>query len=170
MAGTPGVVFLAGQTLRQGGPAATIDGQVITNGLNGVSVIQPTASAELASATNSAETLLVIDGTTYTATPVSGESGVYVLQGQTLSVGGSAVTVAGHMITEGSNGISVVSSTSPSLDAKSKSPSSTEVSGASATEESASTSSEESSASVQSYRSGYDVMSIGILFAMFMSL
>jgi hypothetical protein len=169
MVGQPDVVLLAGQTLRQGGPAVTIDGQVITNGLNGVSVIKSTASASLASATSFAETLLVIDGTTHTATPVSGKSGVVVLQGHTLSVGGSAVTVAGHVITEGSNGISVVSSTSPSSDAKSKSPSST-VSGAPATEESASTSSEESSASVQSHKSGYDVMSIVILFAIFMSL
>jgi hypothetical protein len=170
MAGQPDAVLLAGQTLRKGGAAVTIDGQVVTNGPNGISTVKPDAPATTTSAANFDENLLIIDGTTYTATPLSGKSGVVVIQGQTISVGGPAVTVAGHMITEGSNEISVITSTSPSSDAESKSPSSTEVSGASATEESASTSSEESSAFVQSCSSGYDVMSIVILFAMFMSL
>jgi hypothetical protein len=170
MAGQPDAVLLAGQTLRKGGAAVTIDGQVVTNGPNGISTVKPDAPATTTSAANLDENLLVIDGTTYTATPLSGKSGIVVIQGQTISVGGPAVTVAGHMITEGSNGISVITSTSPSSDAESKSPSSTEVSGASATEESASTSFEESSAFVERYSSGYDVMSIVILFAMFMSL
>jgi hypothetical protein len=170
MAGQPDAVLLAGQTLRKGGAAVTIDGQVVTNGPNGISTVKPDAPATTTSAANFDENLLIIDGTTYTATPLSGKSGVVVIQGQTISVGGPVVTVAGHMITEGSNEISVITSTSPSSDAESKSPSSTEVSGASATEESASTSSEESSAFVQSCSSGYDVMSIVILFAMFMSL
>jgi len=170
ISGQPGAVLLAGKTLRQGGTAVTVDGQTITNGPNGISVIEPTASATVTPATNLAETTLVIDGTTYTATPVPGKSGVVMLQGQTLSVGGPAVTVSGHLITEGSNGISVVGSTSMSSDAKSKSPSSTEVPESSKTEDSESTPSEESSASVRSYGIGKSILSFAILFAVFMSL
>jgi hypothetical protein len=170
ISGQPGAVLLAGQTLRQGGTAVKIDGQVITNGPNGISVIKPTASATVTPAANLVETTLVIDGTTYTATSVPGKSGVVVLHGQTLSVGGPAVTVSGHLITEGSNGISVVGSTSMPSGAKSKSPSSTEVPESSTTEDSESTPSKESSASVRSYGSGKIVLSFAMLFAMFMSL
>jgi hypothetical protein len=168
--GQPDAVLLAGQTLRQGGTAVTIDGQVITNGPNGISVIKPTASATVTPATNLAKNMLVIDGTTYTATSVPGKSSVVVLQGQTLSVGGPAVTVDGHLITGGSNGISLVGSTSMSSGAKSKSPSSTEVPESSTTEDSESTPSEESSASVRGYGMGKSILSFAILFAMFMSL
>ena len=166
--GQPGAVLLAGQTLRQGGTAVTIDGQVVTNGLNGITVIKPTPSATVTSTKDEADVL--IDGTTYTAMPVLGKSGVVVLQGQTLSVGGPAVTVAGHLITEGSNGIALVSSTSPSSDAKSKAPSSTEVSESSIGKDSESSPSEESSASGRRYGSEEIVLSLAILFAMFMSL
>jgi hypothetical protein len=170
MAGQPHVAFLAGQTLREGGSAVTIDGQVITNGPDGVSIVKPTAPATVPSATLSAEDSLVIDGTTYTATPVSGKSGVVVLQGQFLSVGGPAVTIAGHSITEGSNGLSVVGSTSMSSDAKSKSPSSTKASESPANTDSESTPSEESSTSIRNYGSGNNAMGLIILFVMFMSL
>ena len=170
MAGQPHVAFLAGQTLPEGGAAVTIDGQVITNGPNGVSLVKPTASATVSSATHSAGNLLVIDGTTYTATPVSGKFGVVMLQGQTLSVGGPAVTVAGHLITEGSSGISAVGSTSSPSDAKSKSPSSTESSQIAATTDTESTPSEASSASARSYRSGNSVLGFFITIVMFMSL
>lgn len=170
MAGQPHIAFLAGQTLQEGGAAVTIDGQVITNGANGVSLVKPTASATVASTTHSPESLLVIDGTTYTATPVSGKSGVVVLQGQTLSVGGPAVIAAGHLITEGSNGISVVKSTSKSSDATSGSPRSTEISGSSATTDTESTPSEESSASVRSYGSGKNALSFVVLFVILISL
>lgn len=170
MSGQPDVVLLAGQTLREGGPAVTIDGQVITNGPNGISIVKPTAPATITSATNLADNVLVIDDTTYTATPVPGKSGVVVLEGKTLSVGGPAVTIAGHLITEGSNGISVVGPTSMSSGPASEQPSSTEVSESSTTTDSESTSSEESSASVRNYGSGKNVLSFGVLFVVFMSL
>lgn len=170
MAGQPHVAFLAGQTLREGEAAVTIDGQVITNGPNGVSLVEPTAPATVASATHSPESLLIIDGTTYTATPVSGKSGVVVLQGQTLSVGGPAVTIASQLITEGSNGISVVGSTSLSSDAKTKSPSSTEVSESSTTTDSELRPSDETSASVRSCGNGKNALSFAIVFVMFMSI
>ena len=170
MAGQPHVAFLTGQTLREGGAAVTINGKVITNGANGVSLVKPTAPPTVVSATYPAENLLVIDGVTYTATPVSGKTGVVVLQGQTLSVGGPAITVAGHLITEGSSGISVVGSASSSSNAKSKSPSTTESSQISATTDTESTPSEASSASVRSCRSGNSVLGLFIIIVMFMNL
>lgn len=170
MAGQPHVAFLAGQTLWEGGSAVTIDGQVITNGPDGVSIVKPTAPATVPSATLSAEDSLVIDGAIYTATPVSGKSGVVVLQGQTLSVGRPAVTIAGHSITEGSNGLSVVGFTSMSSDAKSKPPSSTKASESPANTDSESTPSEESSTSIRNYGSGNNAMGLIILLVMFMSL
>jgi len=170
MAGQPDAVLLADQILLVGGTAATINGQVITNGPNGLSIVKPTASATVISATNLAGTLLIIDGTTYTATPIPGKSGAVVLQGQTLFIGGPAVTIANHLITEASNGISVVGSTSLSSNITSKSPSSTEVSQSSTRQESASTPSEESSASVRSHGGGSHVLSFVILLVMFMGL
>lgn len=170
MAGQPDVVLLAGQTLREGGPAVTIDNQVITNGPNGISIVKSTAPATITSVTNLAENVLVIDGTTYTATPVPGKSGVAVLEGKTLSVGGPAITIAGHLITEGSNGISIVGSTSMSSGPTSEQPSSTEASESSATTDNDSTSSEESSASIRNDGSGKNLLSFGVLFVVFMSL
>jgi hypothetical protein len=170
VAGQPGVVLLDGQTLSRGGVAATVDGQMITNGPNGLSIIKPTASAAVTSATNLAENLLVIDGITYTATPVSGKPGVVVLQSHTLSVGGTAVMIADRLVTEGSNGISIVGSTSLSSDATSATPSSAEVAESSETQQGASTPSEESSATAVNCRIGGNILSFMVLFVMFMSL
>jgi hypothetical protein len=102
----PGAVLLAGYTLSQGGPAATINAQVVTYGSHGVSVVASTGSGT-ALVTRS---VVTIDATAYTATPVQGHSGVVVLHGQTLSVGGSDVNIAGHSVTAGPNGISLVDS------------------------------------------------------------
>jgi len=109
-------VIIAGHTLSKGGPAATIDGEVVTYGPNGISVVN---SAEMVTATPTGDhvaSVVVIDGITYTASPVPGSSGKVVLDGQTLSIGGSGVTIDDHLVTKGSGGISVVVSTSRTTD------------------------------------------------------
>jgi len=163
----PNALLFAGQTLREGGTAATINGQVLTNGPNGISFVKPTASAK--SAAHLAETVIIIDGTAYTVTPVAGASGAVVLQGHTLYIGGSDMTIADHLITKGSNGISVASATSSSSAATSESPSSTEVSDSSTTQQSSSVPSDESAASVLSYGLGMNALSLVVLFAIAMS-
>jgi hypothetical protein len=154
-------VLIAGQTLSNGGPAATIHGQVITKGSNGISVIDPTEPATGSSSHGRAESVVTIDGTAYTAVPVPGRSGAVVLQGQTLPIGGSAVTVSGHLFTEGLSGIAVASSTSSPSDGASGSIASKHIAGSSATEQSPSETSDESSAS--SLRHGLAVMLVGVI-------
>jgi hypothetical protein len=139
-------VLVAGQTFSKGGPAATIHGQVITMGLNGISV-DPTEPATGSSSHNQASSVVTIDGTVYTAVPIPGRSGAVVLQGQTLSIGGSAVTVADHLVTEGSNGISVAISTSSPSISDSRSVASKNIAGSSTAQQSPTASSDQSSAS-----------------------
>jgi hypothetical protein len=140
-------VLIAGQTLSNGGPAATIHGQVITKGLHGISVVDPTEPVTGSSSHDQAESVVTIDGTAYTAVPVPGRSDAVVLQGQTLSIGGSARTVAGHLFTEGSNGISIATSTSSSSDGMPESLASKNVADSSTAQQSPTASSEGSSAS-----------------------
>lgn len=109
-------VLIAGHTLSKGGPAATIDGQVVTYGPNGISVVNSAAMVTATPTGDHVASVVVIDGITYTASPVPGSSGIVVLDGQTLSIGGSGVTIDGHLVTKGSGGISVVGSTSRTTD------------------------------------------------------
>lgn len=124
--GDSNAVLLAGQTLSIGGTAVSIDGQVVTNGPNGISIVDPTAVAS--SEWLGTESVLTIDGTAYTATLVPGHSGAVVLQGHTLSVGGPAVTIADQLVTKGSDGISVTDVTSLTSVATSELPLPTNVS------------------------------------------
>jgi hypothetical protein len=154
-------VLIDGQTLSNGGPAAIIHGQVITKGSNGISVIDPGSSSH-----DQAETVVTIDGIAYIAVPVSGHSGAVVLQGQTFSIGGSARTIAGHLVTEGSSGISVASSMSSPSDGTSASIASKNVAESSTTEQSPTASSEESSAS--DFKHGLTVMLLGLIVPLLM--
>jgi hypothetical protein len=156
-------VLIAGQTLSNGGPAATVHGQVITKGSNGISVVDPTTGS---SSHGQAGSVVTIDGTAYTAVPVPGRSGAVVLQGQTLSIGGSAVTVSGHLFTEGSSRIAVASSTSSPSDGTSRSIASKNIAGSSATEQSPTASSEESSA--LNRRHGLAVTLLGAMVSLLM--
>lgn len=114
--GLSDAVLLAGHTLSRGGPAATIDSEVISYGSHGISVVASAGSATATPTYDPVESIITIDGTAYTATPVQGRSGVVVLDGQTLSVGGSGVTIASHLVTKGSNGISLVDGTMSASD------------------------------------------------------
>jgi hypothetical protein len=112
MAGQFDMVLLAGQKLVLGSAAATIHGQVVTNGTNGVSTVDPIASATSTAESNNAQTVFKTNGTAYTVTLVWGRSGAVAPQDHTLSVGGSAVTIADNLITKGSDGRSVADATS----------------------------------------------------------
>lgn len=146
--------LLAGQTLLKDGTAATIEGQLVTNGPNGISIVDPTASATATSEANNVGSVFTIDGIAYTATPVAGNSDAVVLQGHTLSVGGPGVTFAHHVITKASSGILVTETTSSAADATSEGPSSTETLGSFTIQESSSTPTEESRASKVEYGFG----------------
>lgn len=103
----PEAVLLAGHTLSQGGSAATINAQVLTYGPHGVSVVGSTEPGPAPPT----QSVVTIDGTAFTATPAQRLSGVVVLHGQTLSVGGPDVNIAGQFVTAGSDGISLVDAT-----------------------------------------------------------
>ena len=103
--GQPIVIF--GTTLSDGSPAATIDGQQVSVGPDGIQVgdsdIPFTAHASEPSAVFS------IGGHTYTAGP--GQP--VVIDGTTVSPGGSLVTIDGQPVSLGSNGVVVGTSTIP---------------------------------------------------------
>ena len=100
-------IRLAGLTLSRGGPAVNIDNEVVTYGSRGLSVISSTGIATATPTHDPADSVVTIGGTAYTAEPVQGRSGVVVLGGQTLSIGGSKVDIASHFVTKGPSGISL---------------------------------------------------------------
>jgi hypothetical protein len=170
MAGQSDAVLIAGQTLSNGGPAATIHGQIITKGLNRISVIAPTESATRFPSHDQAGSVITIDGTVYTAAPISGRSGAVILQGQTLSIGGSAVTVANHLITKGSSGISIVGSPSSPLDGTPGSIASKNIAESSTAQQSPTASSEESSGSNLKHGLTFILLGVMVPLLMFVDL
>lgn len=137
----PSDAVIAGNTLSRGGPAATIHGQVITKGSDGVSVVDSRASPTTDAAVHGLDSVVIIDGTAYTATPVSGKSGAVALKGETLSIGGPGATIAGHYITQGRGGISIVDPTSSASSSISTSSASGSISGSTASSSSSGSSS-----------------------------
>lgn len=141
MADQSDAVMIAGHTLSRGGPAATIHGQVINKGSDGVSVADSRASPTTDAAVHGLDSVVIIDGTAYTATPVSGKSGAVALKGETLSIGGPGATIAGHYITQGRGGISIVDPTSSASSSTSTSSVSSSISGSTASSSSSGSSS-----------------------------
>ncbi|KAK3629541.1 hypothetical protein LTR56_017970 [Elasticomyces elasticus] len=103
-------VIVDRSTLTENGTPATIAGHTLTFGPSGIAVdgtrteplslITPPPSLQ-------PEEMFVENGPTYTATPVFGWPGVYVVDGRTVSVGGQAVTVDGLMLSAQSDGLVV---------------------------------------------------------------
>ncbi|KAK3663988.1 hypothetical protein LTR22_005208 [Elasticomyces elasticus] len=101
------VVEVAGTTLSVGGSAATISGQVVSAASNGVVVGSQTvaySAGELPSA------VFTASGSAFTAVEGS-DSGVVVVDGTTLSVGGPAQTIDGVVLSAATNGVVVGGST-----------------------------------------------------------
>lgn len=97
-----------GQTLQVNGPAVTFENQVVSAGATGLVVgtgavasFVPVAGAEQVSATT-----FTADGKVYTA---QSSSNAFIVNGQTLSPAGPAVTVGGQIISADPTGIAIVS-------------------------------------------------------------
>ncbi|KAK4555921.1 hypothetical protein LTR86_007141 [Recurvomyces mirabilis] len=102
-------VIISGSTLVSGGAPLTVSGHTLTYGSNGV-VVDGTQTDPISTfPTGIAATPVVFTehGQVFTATPVPGRPGVYIVDGQTISVGGSQVTVDGLTFTAQSSGLVV---------------------------------------------------------------
>ena len=104
-AGEDQPVVIDGTTLSPGGPGATINGQPVSLGPDGVQVGQ----GHVPFTTNGAEpsAVFTVGGQTYTA----GEDQPVIIDGTTLSQGGSGATISGQVVSVGSDGIIVGTST-----------------------------------------------------------
>lgn len=104
---SPGTVVLGpGTTLSVGGPATTINGQVVSAAPVGVQVGSSTAAISALPSAASSGAIITAGSQTLTAAQLS--SGTVVLgPGTTLSVGGPAATINGQVISVASNGVQV---------------------------------------------------------------
>ena len=112
--GALGTVTFDGVTLTPG-QVATVSGSVISDASTGVVVGSSTyAFTSIAGAVQTnAVAKFTISGVAYTASMVPGSSGAAIVDGTTLSVGGSPVTINGQVVSEGLSGIIVGTSNYP---------------------------------------------------------
>ncbi|KAK6398064.1 hypothetical protein LTR65_003144 [Meristemomyces frigidus] len=105
--GQSGEAVVGGSTLSDGGPAAIIEGQTVSEGSGGLVVgVSTTVSLpQITSVAAASGVLIMLGGSKVTATPVPGKTGEVVLDGTTLSVGGPAYTVSGEVVSEASDGL-----------------------------------------------------------------
>ncbi|KAL9077053.1 MAG: hypothetical protein Q9157_003501 [Trypethelium eluteriae] len=107
--GHSGIVVIGSQTLSLGGPLATIDGHVMSVGSNGL-VIDGSSTVALAtpltadSGSGTKATAVVSLGSDV-VTASEESNGDMVIGTQTLSVGGPALTIDGHVFSDGPNGV-----------------------------------------------------------------
>ena len=116
IAGETGVAVVDGHTLSVGGPTVTIDGETLSEGGNGLVVEAGTGTNTImfskVTPTMELEAVWTApDGEVFTAFEPSGQRGVAVVDGHTLSVGGLAITISGETISEGASGLIVDGST-----------------------------------------------------------
>jgi hypothetical protein len=90
----PGVYIYNGQTISVGGPAMTVGGSIISAGPGGVVVSGPSGVQTIAA--GAVPGAVVADPS---------HPGVFVYNGQTISVGGPAMTVGGSTISAGPGGV-----------------------------------------------------------------
>ncbi|KAK3633521.1 hypothetical protein LTR56_015774 [Elasticomyces elasticus] len=98
-------VILNGITLLPGG-TATIHGTVVTNGPNGLVIAGNTVPLTPVPTESASQAIITINGQQYTAIEPAGAPFV-IVDGTTLSVGGSALTIDGTIVSEGSSGLVV---------------------------------------------------------------
>ncbi|KAK6388661.1 hypothetical protein LTR65_007334 [Meristemomyces frigidus] len=105
-----GDVLIGSYTLSAGGPAIETDGQVVSYGLGGV-VVDGTSTVSFSDAPSASagasqtEAVFTIGGSSITAAELA--NGAAVIGSKTLSIGGPAVTIGSHVVSEGSTGIVV---------------------------------------------------------------
>ncbi|KAI9686756.1 MAG: hypothetical protein M1822_002815 [Bathelium mastoideum] len=110
-AGKSGEAIIGSQTLTAGGSAATIAGQVISLGQNGLVVggtqtvpFSPLASGET-SVTAGSQAVFSIGPQALTALDPAGSSGIVVIGSQTLTLGGADATILGQEVSLGTAGL-----------------------------------------------------------------
>lgn len=105
----------------------TISGTPISVGLDGLVVGTSTAEYQdvVDPAHTGSMTVLTIGNSVHTAVVATGNSGGYVVDGHTLSVGGQAITVNDQIVTAKSNGVAVMNSSRTVSSSTSSSPNST---------------------------------------------
>lgn len=107
----PSAIVVAGTTLSRGGPAATIGGAVVSAGsaglvIDGKQTVQLPVTGLVPTAAAS-QVILTVGDSTITAILATGSSNAIIVDGTTLSVGGSAITVDGSQISAGTTGLVV---------------------------------------------------------------
>ncbi|KAK5134352.1 hypothetical protein LTR08_006532 [Meristemomyces frigidus] len=114
--GRPGEVAAGDFILSAGGPDATIDGQMISEGSGGL-VLGGSSTVSLPQVVLAAESgaVLTLGSSLVTATPVPGRTGEVALDGTTFSVGGPARSISGEVLSEAPSGLVVGGSTTIGL-------------------------------------------------------
>ncbi|KAK4499875.1 hypothetical protein PRZ48_008061 [Zasmidium cellare] len=91
-AGTNGAMVIDGTTLSLGGSAAVINGQTISDASGGLVAVGPSGTSTLSPAASGGDAQTLAFGSlTITASAVPGSSGMYVVDGTTVSPSGSVV-------------------------------------------------------------------------------
>lgn len=107
--GSDGEVSVGSDALSAGGSPTTLaDGTIATMASNGALVVEGStvAFSSLPLPTSTAAAILTIDGTTLTAYTAAGLPGRIVVGSETISVGGSALTLSGgEVLSAGSDGV-----------------------------------------------------------------
>ncbi|KAK5731457.1 hypothetical protein LTR17_011345 [Elasticomyces elasticus] len=108
-----GSVVVDGTTLHLGGPAATINGVVLSDASDGIVVdgTQTISFSTVSTGLGSEATVTLVNGDVLTAIEPPGESYV-ILDGTTLLPGATA-TIDGTIVTNGPNGLVIASNTVP---------------------------------------------------------
>lgn len=125
-AGQSGEVVIGDKTLSAGGLAATINGQLVSEGADGI-VLGGSTTVSLPQITSEAQSGIVVTlgGSTMTAIPIAGQSGEVAIDGTTLFVGGPAQTFSGGVVSEASGGLVIGGSTTMAFSRVTASPSPT---------------------------------------------
>ena len=111
-------LILAGQTLVNGGPAATISGIPVSLGSAGL-VVGGNSISLTPTVLSYPQPVITIAGQAFT---VASSGSVLVLAGETLTMGGPAALVSGTSVSFGSAGLIIGSSTVPSVKFSSSTP------------------------------------------------
>ena len=112
VSGTPVYSIAPGQTVTAGGSPITVGGSTISVATSGSAIVVNGATTPLSQAFSGAAAPsaagLTLNGQTYTPTTVSGTPVYSIAPGETLTPGGSALTVSGSTISLAPSGSAVV--------------------------------------------------------------
>lgn len=100
-------VAVGTEILSAGGPAVTVSDHLVTHGSDGLAILSDSQTVAFTQITQypTVASVLVAGGVTVTASTVSDQFGAVVIGQMTISEGGPAATISGHVITQGSDGL-----------------------------------------------------------------